>query len=137
MSHTPYQEHIESMLHTMQPRPTLCQPSTLNSAAMAMLFERFILKSILATLLDLFLYQCLFLHGKICCLLKAALLLISSTEDTNQVALLGLIILMITHPKFYFYIVQGYVSIKLLLHLFGILSFKCSLHGIFKWLAYC
>ena len=59
MPHTPYHEHIESALHTMQPRPTLCQPSTLNSAAMTMLFERFIFKLMPATLLDLFLDQCL------------------------------------------------------------------------------
>ena len=59
MPHTPYQEHIESALHTMQPRPTLCQPSTLNSAVMTVLFERFILKPMPVTLLNLFLDQCL------------------------------------------------------------------------------
>ena len=42
-----------------------------------------------------------------------------------------------SHTKINFYIVQGYVSTELLLHLFGIPSMKFS-HDIFKWLnVYC
>ena len=42
--------------HFFIPHPAI------NSAAIAMLFERFILTFKLATLLDLFLYQCLIIH---------------------------------------------------------------------------
>ena len=59
MPYTPYQEHIESALHTMQPRRTVMSIFNFKFCAMTMLFERFILKSMLATLLDLFLKQCL------------------------------------------------------------------------------